>query len=330
MIKVSGLNKHFSVHKKEPGFWGSAKSLVVRKHIKKHALQNIDLELDSGEIIGLIGSNGAGKTTLTKVLSGIIHPSAGEVSVLGFDPWAKHNDYRRQMALIMGQKAQLWWDLPAMDGFLLLKEIYQIPHREFYDQIEYLAEYLQVKEQLNIQIRRLSLGERMKVELMAALLHKPKVIFLDEPTIGLDLSAQKAVRRFIKEYRKEYNPTMILTSHYMDDIEQLCPRIAILKEGNKIYDGELSYLHQKFASNKVITFYTLELSDAEKIKDSFPKELGQLTQLEKKIDITCPRDQVMDATKFVLNCIEVKDFSIHEEEIGDIIQSIQESGAVGV
>ena len=231
MIQVNNLSKIFKVHKKEAGLRGSIHSLFNRKYIEKKALNSLSLNIEEGEIIGLIGSNGAGKTTLTKILSGIIHPSSGDVKVMGYNPWERHNEYRKRMAVIMGQKAQLWWDLPAMDGFLLLKEIYQIPKKEFYDSVDYLAEYLGVKDQLNIQIRRLSLGERMKVELMAALIHKPKVVFLDEPTIGLDLSAQKAVRQFIKEYRKEHNPTMILTSHYMDDIEELCPRICILTAG---------------------------------------------------------------------------------------------------
>lgn len=326
MIKVSKLHKDFFVHKKQPGFKGSVKSLFSREYIKKSALEALDLEIATGEIVGLIGSNGAGKTTLTKILAGIIHPTRGEVNVLGFDPWQKDNRYRQQMALIMGQKAQLWWDLPAMDGFLLLKEIYQIPRKAFNERVEFLAEYLEIKEQLNIQIRRLSLGERMKFELMAALLHNPKVIFLDEPTIGLDLSAQKAVRRFITEYRKEYNPTMILTSHYMDDIEELCPRIAILKEGKKVYDGLLSTLHQDYAAKKVITSFLDHESDQNKLQHEFPSELGQLCLEGKKIVIICEREKVMDASRFILNCVPIKDLSITEQEVGDIIETIQTSG----
>ncbi len=325
MIKVENLNKNFRVHKKEPGFWGSAKSLVKRNYITKNALQNLDLEIAEGEIIGLIGANGAGKTTLTKILSGIIHPSSGNVSVMGFNPWERHNEYRRQMAVIMGQKAQLWWDLPAMDGFLLLKEIYQIPHRDFYDSIEYLAECLQIKEQLTIQVRRLSLGERMKVEFMAALLHKPKVVFLDEPTIGLDLSAQKAVRQFIKDYRKEYNPTMILTSHYMDDIEELCPRICILREGKKVYDGELSKLHQEYAKNKIIMAHTKNGEDLSSISTHFPGELGQLRVFNNKVMVDSPRDKTMEAAKFLLNNCELMDLTIQEEEVGNIIEKIMQS-----
>ncbi len=322
MIHVENLNKNFYVHKKEPGLKGSLKSLFKRQRIEKKALDNLNLDISEGEIIGLIGSNGAGKTTLTKILSGIIHPTSGTVSVMGYNPWDRNDHYRSQMAVIMGQKAQLWWDLPAMDGFLLLKEIYQIPPKDFYNRIEFLSEYLNIKEQLNIQIRKLSLGERMKVELMAALLHGPKVIFLDEPTIGLDLSAQKAVRSFIKEYRKEYNPTMILTSHYMDDIEELCPRISILKEGRKVYDGSLSLLHQKYATNKIISIDAKTENSYEILKANLPKEMGKVERLDRKVIVYTPRDKAMDTTKYILSQLEVQDFNISEQVVGDVIESI--------
>ena len=320
MIEVKNLNKTFKVHQKEAGLKGSIRSLFNRKYIEKHALSNLDLSIEQGEIIGLIGSNGAGKTTLTKILSGIIHPTSGDVKVMGHNPWERKNEYRRSMAVIMGQKAQLWWDLPAMDGFLLLKEIYQIPSRQFYESIEYLAEYLDIKSQLNIQVRRLSLGERMKVELMAALLHRPNVIYLDEPTIGLDLTAQKAVRRFIKEYRKEFNPTMILTSHYMEDIEELCSRICLLKEGRKIYDGKLSILHEDYAQTKLIVATPQDDSLISQI--DFPKELGDLSVHGKRIHINSPRDKTMEATQYLFNKVPLSDFNIQEQEIGDIIESI--------
>jgi ABC-2 type transport system ATP-binding protein len=322
MIKVKDLTKTFKVHKKEPGFFGSAKSLLNRNYIEKSALKSLNLNIEEGEIIGLIGSNGAGKTTLTKILSGIIHPTSGEVSVMGHRPWDRNNQYRKQMAVIMGQKAQLWWDLPAMDGFLLLKEIYQIPHKEFYDSVDYLAEYLKIKDQLNIQVRRLSLGERMKVELMAALIHKPKVIFLDEPTIGLDLTAQKAVRKFIKEYRKEHNPTMILTSHYMDDIEELCPRICILKDGQSVYDGQLDQLHKKYVKNKMITANIKNEDELSLITQNFPQELGRIEIIEKQIKIHAPRENTMEAAKYLLNNSHVLDLNIQEVEIGEVIEKI--------
>jgi len=322
MIQVKNLNKEFKVHKKEAGFWGSVSSLFNRQYITKFALKDFSLDVEEGEIIGLIGANGAGKTTLTKVLSGIIHPTSGAVSVLGFNPWDRKNEYRRQMAVIMGQKAQLWWDLPAMDGFLLLREIYQIPKKEFEESIDYLANYLDVKDQLNIQVRRLSLGERMKVELMAALLHKPKVIFLDEPTIGLDITAQKAIRSFLKTYRKEHNATMILTSHYMDDIEELCNRIVILRDGKKVYDGEISTIQNQYAPNKMIIAHSDEIDKYKDLPTAFPTELGELTIIDKKIQIITPKDLTMQAAKFLIDNTQIKDLTIQGEEIADLIEKI--------
>ncbi|MGZ3689368.1 MAG: ABC transporter ATP-binding protein, partial [Bdellovibrionota bacterium] len=225
MIEVEKLTKTFRVHQKDPGLLGSMRSLVRRRWIEKHALKSVSMKVGPGEIVGLVGANGAGKTTLVKALAGIIHPTSGEAKVLGHVPWQRENEFRRQIALIMGQKAQLWWDLPAADCFLLLCEIYRIPKTQFRANLDYLVEALGVRDQLHIQIRRLSLGERMKMELIAALLHRPKVVYLDEPTIGLDLTAQRAIREFLLRYRKEHQPAMLLTSHYMEDIEKLCRRI---------------------------------------------------------------------------------------------------------
>jgi len=327
MIKVTGLSKTFKVHRKEPGLKGSIKSLVKRDYIYKQALNNIDLTVNQGEIIGLIGANGAGKTTLTKILSGIIHPSSGEVSVMGFNPWDRNNEYRQQMSLIMGQKAQLWWDLPALDGFLLLKEIYQIPEKQFKESLEYLSDCLMIKEQLHVQVRKLSLGERMKVELMAALLHRPKVVFLDEPTIGLDLMAQKAVRRFIKDYRKEFNPIMILTSHYMEDIEELCKRVVIIKEGSFIYDGQLEDITTKYAQNKRIIASYESTSSAQDFCLNFPKEFGSVKCENNKILIHSPRAQVMRAASYLMDKVEISDLNIHEEDISNIIEHIMRHGS---
>jgi ABC-2 type transport system ATP-binding protein len=323
MIVVSNLSKNFYVHKKVPGLMGSLKSLIRREKTKKEALKNINLKIDDGEIIGLIGSNGAGKTTLTKILSGIIHPSHGEVSVLGFNPWKRDNKYRQQMALIMGQKQQLWWDLPALDGFLLLKEIYQIPDHEYDEMLNYLSEKLDIKNELNVQVRKLSLGERMKVELMAALLHRPKVVYLDEPTIGLDLMAQKAVREFIKEYRKRFNPIMILTSHYMDDIEELCERIVVLKKGEIVYDGDLQTVIDKYATEKIITANTTDDSLL-KFQEGFPQELGTLSIKNNKLEITVPRNKTMEASKLLLNKLHIQDLNIQEKPIGEIIENIMQ------
>jgi ABC-2 type transport system ATP-binding protein len=293
VIRVKDLSKSFTAHIKEPGLKGSLKSLFSRKYVEKHALKSISLEIEQGEIIGLIGANGAGKTTLVKILSGIVHPTSGEATILGHIPWERPNEYRRQMSLIMGQKYQVWWDLPALDSFLLLKEIYQIPETQYKYNIEFLSETLSIKDQLKTQVRKLSLGERMKVELMASLLHNPKVIFLDEPTIGLDLTAQKAVR-----------PLTILTSHYMEDIKELCPRVVIMKEGEFVYDGELAKIQGMMGDKKVIS----------------------VTTLENTFKVQIPRTELSKKTQEIFETHDVLDLNIQDPSIEEVIESIMKHG----
>jgi ABC-2 type transport system ATP-binding protein len=327
MIEVQNLVKEFKIHKKPPGLKGSLSSLFRREHIVKKAVKNVSLQIKQGEIVGLIGSNGAGKTTLTKILSGIIHPTSGTVRVMGFDPWERDNRYRSQMSLIMGQKAQLWWDLPAADGFLLLKEIYRIEDKDYRQRLDYLSESLDIKNELNVQVRKLSLGERMKVELIAALLHQPKVVFMDEPTIGLDLSAQKAVRKFIKEYRIKFNPIMILTSHYMDDIEELCERIVIMKDGEFVYDGSLREVQQRYATSKKITAQGAPNIEGLQEIQNFPASLGTIEiSDEGKIQVHCPRKVAMEAASYLIHHLKVEDLNISEEEIGEVIEHIMQRG----
>lgn len=300
MIEVKALSKSFETHVKEPGLMGSLRSLVKREMRTKHALNGVNLTIQQGEIVGLIGANGAGKTTLVKILAGIVHPTSGDVSVMGFKPWERDNGFRRQMSLIMGQKAQVWWDLPALDSFLLLKEIYQIDDALYRQNIEFFSETLMIKDQLKVQVRKLSLGERMKVELMAALMHRPRVIFLDEPTIGLDISAQKAVREFLKSYQKEFRPITILTSHYMEDIKELCPRIVIIKEGQFVYDGTLAAVQRQLGDEKVLT----------------------VTTAQETFKVSVPRQELSMKTKELLDKHEILDLNIHDPSIENIIESI--------
>src|SRR5436190_10742383 len=253
MIEADHLSKTFRVPKKAPGFVGSLKSLFRRRTTEVAAVRDVSFRVEEGEILGLIGANGAGKTTLVKMLAGIVHPSGGRGSVLGFDPWQRDNRFRSQIALVMGQKAQLWWDLPAADSLLLLKEIYRLPDAQFRASVDELVDVLDARKHLEIPVRKLSLGERMKMALVAALVHRPPAVFLDEPTIGLDVSAQRAIRDFILAYRERRRPAMILTSHYMDDIERLCRRIVILKDGQVVYDGALSDVVARYAGHKVVT-----------------------------------------------------------------------------
>ncbi len=326
MIQVENLSKTFRVHKKDPGLMGSVKSLFRRQWIDKQALQGVSLSIGPGEIVGLVGANGAGKTTLVKALAGIIHPTSGTAKVLGHVPWERDNAFRRQIALIMGQKAQLWWDLPAADCFLLLREIYQIPKNEFDATLSYLADALAVRDQLNFQIRRLSLGERMKMELMAALLHRPKVVFLDEPTIGLDLTAQRAIRNFLLEYRREHRPAMILTSHYMEDIERLCERIVIIKDGKFVYDGALNRVVKDFAGYKVINAQLSTVAGeaaASAPREPFPERLGEVVeQADGALRVKVPRDRVAETATYILQRYPVADLGIEEEDIGTIIEKL--------
>lgn len=250
VIKTHQLSREYKTYKKPDGIWNSIQGLWNRQHLVRHALKPCTLEIAKGQIIGLVGSNGAGKTTLLKLLSGLIHPSSGEAEVLGHIPWKRKPEFLMQISLLLGQKAQLWWDLPASDSFRLLTEIYELNPKEARSRWIYLAERLRCKEQLNIQLRRLSLGERMKMEIIGSLLHQPKVLFLDEPTIGLDVVAQETIREFLVEYVKEFEPTIILTSHYMDDISQLADRLLLISQGEIVYDGEVDDFVKTRAGSK--------------------------------------------------------------------------------
>ncbi len=322
MIEVNGLGKDFSYTTKEPGLKGSLKALFFREKKTKSALKDINLKIHEGEMIGLIGANGAGKTTLVKILAGIVHPSHGTASIMGHTPWERSDDYRRQMALIMGQKAQVWWDLPALDSFLLLKEIYQLSEEIYQQNIKYLSETLMISEQLKIPVRKLSLGERMKVELMAALLHNPKVIFLDEPTIGLDISAQKAVREFLKDYQKRFKPIIILTSHYMEDIKELCKRIVIIKDGQFVYDGELSQVQKMMGDEKVLTITT-----EQDFKDEKIQAFGGKRKSENVFTLSIPREKLGEMTAKFFSEFAVLDLNIQDPSIEDIIESMMKSGS---
>ncbi len=326
MISVTRLSKTFVVHKKEPGLKGSLKALFVRNNIQKHAVRDVSFQVGEGELVGLVGANGAGKTTIVKMLSGIVHPSSGDASVLGFRPWERKNDFRRQIALLMGQKAQLWWDLPAADCFLLLKEIYRLPDEQYRSTLDYLVKILGLADQLHVQIRRLSLGERMKMELAASLLHSPKVVFLDEPTIGLDLSAQRAIRDFLLRYLEERRPAMILTSHYMEDIERLCKRLLILREGDLVYDGPLERVVREYADYKVITVH-LRKSDSP-LPDLSP--LGTVESADPdRVRLRVPRARTAEAAAELLRRLPVADLAIEEPEVGAIIEKIQTHRATG-
>lgn len=329
------MAKTFKVHQKDPGLAGSVRSLLRRKWVEKHALKDVSLDVGEGEILGLIGANGAGKTTLVKIAAGIIHPTSGDVKVLGYTPFERANQFRSQISLIMGQKQQLWWDLPAADCFLLLREIYQIPTKQYRESLDFLAKTLGVDKLLTTQVRRLSLGERMKMELIAALLHAPRVVYLDEPTIGLDLTAQKAIRKFLLDYRSVQRPAMILTSHYMEDIEKLCERIVILREGEVVYDGALRQVIDRYARHKTVNVRLkgdlgrpLAIgADLAEVLPSLGRGLGEVTEVtDSSLKVRVSRPKATDVSAAILKELPVLDLTIEEQDIGSIIESIMVEG----
>jgi len=317
-IVVSNLKKYFKVHKKEPGLAGSVKSLFKREYEETRAVDNISFWIEEGELVGFIGPNGAGKTTTLKCLSGLLYPSSGQVSVLGSNPYGRKNEFLKQISLVMGQKNQLWWELPAIETFILNKEIYEIPESEYEETLNELVELLEVKDILKIQVRKLSLGQRMKCELVAALLHKPKVLFLDEPTIGLDIVSQKKMRDFIKEYNRLKKSTIILTSHYMDDVKELCQRVIIIDKGKLIFDGQLSEITEKYADHKIISVIFS--------KDVDPKKLEQIGEVRSysfpKAVFAVKREVVSVAAAELLQHYPIADLNIEEVPIEDVIREV--------
>jgi ABC-2 type transport system ATP-binding protein len=318
IVQVKHLKKYFQVHKKEPGLGGSIKSLFVRKYEEVKAVDNISFSIEEGELVGFIGPNGAGKTTTLKCLSGLLYPTGGETSVLGFNPWERKEEYLKQMSLVMGQKNQLWWDLPPMETFILNKEIYEVPEGQFKETLDELVKLLEVEDVLKIQVRKLSLGQRMKCELIAALLHSPKVLFLDEPTIGLDVVMQKKMRDFIKEYNRRKKATIILTSHYMGDVKELCKRVLIIDKGKLVFDGELDEIVQRFADHKLLSVVLSKEVDPKAI-DGF----GEVKEFAyPKLTFSIKREDISKVTADVLEKLPVADLNIEEPPIEDIIREL--------
>lgn len=253
MITCNKLSKKFRSYKKQPGLKGALLSFFKRKYTDKYALKDVSLNISKGEFVGLLGPNGAGKTTLMKMMTGIINPSEGELNVLGHTPHERKIPFRKKIALVMGQKSQLWWDIPAMDSLILLQKYYEIPKNVFEEKLEKLATLLDVKRILHIHVRKLSLGERMKLELISCLLHDPEVIFLDEPTIGLDLVSQKNIRQFLRDYQAQTGCTVVLTSHYMADVEALCERIILVVDGKIAFDGAINKFQNLLGTEKHVS-----------------------------------------------------------------------------
>jgi viologen exporter family transport system ATP-binding protein len=320
VIEVHGLTKAFRTYKKAPGFLAAIKGLVRRKYETTLAVKEVSFAVEEGELVGFLGPNGAGKTTTLKMLAGLLYPTNGSARVLGYVPWERADGYRRQFALLLGQKNQLWWDLPARESLELNGKIYGIPTAAFERTLDELSELLQVKDKLGVMVRELSLGERMKCELIAALLHQPRVLFLDEPTIGLDVVSQQAVREFLRHYNASRKTTILLTSHYMADIQALCRRVIIIDHGTIFFDGRLSDVLDRFADFKLVT---IQCDIGTKPSAGPLEQYGQVVeQTTNHIKLKVKRDRVIPVCKALLDELPVTDIDIQEVPIEEIIRQI--------
>ena len=260
-IELKDISKTFKLFKREAGLKGAVKSFMKRKYQEFTALNNINLNIEKGEIIGILGENGAGKTTLIKLMIGLLYPTSGSIVVNNYNPWEKKHDYLKQVSIVMGQKNQLWWDIPASESFLLNKHIYELDDKIYKKTLDELVDYLDVRDKLDVQVRRLSLGERMKMEIIAALLHKPSIVLLDEPTLGLDVISQSKIREFVKYYNECYETTFVITSHYTKDIQEMCERVFVLHKGKSVYDGDFNSLIANINPKRKLIFEFSESPD---------------------------------------------------------------------
>ena len=321
LIELHNLQKTYRVYQKKEGLRASIKGLFKRTHKEVRAVKGINLEVEQGEFVAFLGPNGAGKTTTLKLLSGVIHPTSGTASVMGYTPWERENDYRRRFALVMGQKNQLWWDLPAQESFRLHQQIYGIDTQQFQNRLDELSDLLGLRKLLSQPVRELSLGERMKMELTAALLHSPEVLFLDEPTIGLDVVAQHNIQQFLKYYQEKRKITILLTSHYMKDVAALCKRVVIIADGRIQYDGSLSGIIDETTNRKLVT-----LQFADPITDSLLgslKHFGDIVRQEApRVTLEVTRDDVPSMLTAILDAHDIDDLIVEEPPLEDVIADV--------
>lgn len=322
VIEIAGLTKSYRVYQKNEGLAASLRGLWRREYREVEAVRAIDLQVEQGEFVAFLGPNGAGKTTTLKLLSGVINPTSGSARVMGFVPWKRENAYRRRFALVMGQKNQLWWDLPAQESFRLHQQIYRIDRQDFDRTLGELCELLDIGRLLKQPVRELSLGERMKMELSAALLHSPDVLFLDEPTIGLDVVAQHNIQQFLKRYQEERRITILLTSHYMKDVAALCQRVVIIAQGRIHYDGSLAGIVDRFSGYKIVTLQFAEQTQAE----SVPSDLGQLGEVievrSPRVKIRIERTAIPKILATILSRYTIEDVAVEDPPLEQVIAEV--------
>ncbi len=322
-IEIEKLSKTYRVYQKQEGLMASVRGLWHREYRDVQAVRSVDLTVEQGEFVAFLGPNGAGKTTTLKLLSGVIYPTSGTARVMGHVPWQRHNDYRRRFALVMGQKNQLWWDLPAQESFRLHEQIYRIDPRDFKRTLDELTDLLSVQKLLGRPVRELSLGERMKMELIAALLHSPEVLFLDEPTIGLDVVAQHNIQQFLRYYQAERRITILLTSHYMKDIAALCRRVVLITDGAVKFDGSLSGIIDNFSGSKILR---LQLADGQSAAG-----LERFAEVDSvvlpKVTLRCPRQEVPKMLAAILQQYQVDDVAVEDPPLEEVISKLYEDHA---
>jgi ABC-2 type transport system ATP-binding protein len=327
-ITVQGLSKTYRVSVRTEGLRASLKSLVKRTYDDVHAVQNVSFSIQPGEIVGLIGPNGAGKTTTLKMLTGLLHPTAGQARVAGFIPWQRKNAYLQQISMVMGNKSQMIWDIPPMDSFRVLGEIYSVPSSQFKQTLDELIELLDMQELLTKPVRNLSLGERMKCELVAGLLYRPLVMFLDEPTLGLDVSMQLRLRRFLAEYNRKSGVTILLTSHYMADVMALCPRVILIHQGKLLYDGELGTLAQKMAPFKLVRITLGDENDSSSRDISLPPGVEITNRENNLLTLRVGRTDAPAVTAQLLQTLPVSDLTVEDPPIEAVIDQVYTEGGV--
>jgi ABC-2 type transport system ATP-binding protein len=324
VIQAIQLSKIYQVPEKQPGLWNAVKSLFHRRFRDVPAVTGASFSIEEGELVGFLGANGAGKTTTLKMLSGLLNPSSGSATVLGYTPWLRKTEFKKSFALVMGHRTQLWWELPAQETFKLNKEIYEIPDSQYQQSMDELVTLLELEDCMSVPVKKLSLGQRMKAELAVSMLHRPKVLLLDEPTLGLDVVMQKKLRQFILEYNHRNQATILLTSHNMDDVVELCRRVLIIDKGRILYDGTLSQVVDRYATHKIIRADF----EGEHVPANGLDRVGRvIEQSGTRAVLEVPRHDVSQRAAHLLSNFKVADLTIEETPIQDIVRQIFTDGA---